>query len=61
MRDKLRQEGFSVELTNGGHWEVRGENGRRVTTFPQTPSDRRWKLNAESEVKRWKREQGIAV
>jgi len=56
---QLRNEGFDVELTRGsGHWEVR-RNGRRVTTFANTPGDHRWKRNALQYIRRWKRSNGV--
>lgn len=61
LKDQLRHEGYVVRLTGSGHWEVRTEDGERVTTFPQTPSDRRWRQNALCNIRRWKRGQGIPV
>lgn len=58
LRDQLRDEGFHVELTGSGHWEVRCD-GRRVATFPQTPGDRRWRQNAIGDIRRWKRSRGM--
>lgn len=55
----LRRTGFSVEIVGTGHWEVRTNDGERVTTFPSTPSDSRWKQNTEGNIKRWERGKGI--
>lgn len=59
LKGQLEEEGFTVKLTGSGHWEVRTESGERVTTFPQTPSDRRWRQNAIGNIRRWKRSRGI--
>lgn len=56
---ELRREGFSVEITGSGHWEVRASTGERITTFSQTPGDRRWRGNAVAPIRRWKRSRGI--
>jgi|HubBroStandDraft_6_1064221.scaffolds.fasta_scaffold2102973_2 hypothetical protein len=58
---QLREEGFQVQVTGGGHWEVRIPGGERVCTFAQTPSDRRWRQNALGDIRRWKRSHGIPV
>jgi hypothetical protein len=58
LKKQLEQEGFTVRETGSGHYEVRYE-GRRVTTFPQTPSDCRWRLNTLGNIKRWKRNRGM--
>ena len=55
---QLRREGFAVEMNSAGHWEVRWK-GRKIATFPQTPSDKRWRQNCLGDIKRWKRAQGI--
>lgn len=55
LRRKLNKEGFRVLMTGSGHGEVRSQQGERVSTFPQTPSDRRWKQNTMAEIRRWKR------
>lgn len=59
FRNQLKQEGFKVQLTGSDHWEVRSQHGERITTFAQTPSDRRWRHNAMTAIRRWKRAQGI--
>lgn len=56
---RLRKEGFLVEATGTGHWAVYSPDGERIATFAQTPSDARWKQNAEAPIKRWKRLHGI--
>jgi LysM repeat protein len=61
LKNDLTEEGFTVRLTGSGHWEVRDDHGERVTTFPQTPSDRRWRQNALGAIRRWKRSRGIPV
>jgi hypothetical protein len=61
LKDQLIREGFLVRMTGSGHWEVRTQSGERVTTFPQTPSDRRWRLNAITVIRRWKRSRGIPL
>jgi hypothetical protein len=59
LRRTLIKEGFQVKLTGSGHWEVRAQSGERVSTFPQTPSDRRWKQNTQAEIRRWKRRASV--
>lgn len=61
LADQLKEEGFNVKISHGGHWEVRDADGRRVCTFAQTPSDRRWRQNALGDIRRWKRSRGIPV
>jgi hypothetical protein len=58
LKKQLEREGFIVRETGSGHYEVRWK-GKRITTFPQTPSDCRWKLNTMANIKRWKRSVGM--
>ncbi len=59
---KLRQKGYSVELTlKGSHWEVRSRTGERISTFSCTPSDKRWRDNAVADIRRWERSRGIPL
>lgn len=47
----LREQGFEVERTQRGHYEVR-RDGRKVATFSGTPSDRRSWKNSLARVRR---------
>jgi hypothetical protein len=58
---RLRRTGYQVEIVGTGHWEVRTEDGERITTFSSTPSDNRWKQNTVGNIRRWKRSKGIPV
>lgn len=49
---RLRKLGLRVELTRGSlHYQV-SRDGRRVTTFPSSPSDHRSLLNARAALRR---------
>lgn len=51
MIKALEDQGYEVRRTAGSHYEVRYD-GRKVTTFPGTPSDHRSWLNALARAKR---------
>jgi len=48
---ELIDEGYSVEH-GGKHAVLRSPDGRRVATFPMTPSDHRAGLNTVSNIRR---------
>jgi hypothetical protein len=54
---ELTRRGLDVSKSGSGHWVVRGADGRRITTFAATPSDRRALLNARAYL----RKAGIAI
>lgn len=45
-------QGFTVERTKRGHWRVRDETARAVTTIAGTASDHRSWLNGLAPLKR---------
>jgi len=45
-------QGFSVERTRRGHWRVRDETGKAVTTIASQGSDHRSWLNGLAPLKR---------
>lgn len=45
-------QGFEVSRTSKGHWRVRDQDGRTVTVFSGTTSDRRAHRNALAQLKR---------
>lgn len=61
LRKTLRRDNFTVELNSKGHWEVQTEDGERVSTFSETPSDHRWRANALSDIRRWKRQKELTL
>lgn len=52
LEKALKAQGFTVEPTKGNHWEVRGSNGIRATTYAGTSSDRRGDKNSLAQLKR---------
>ena len=60
LKRQLEREGFDVLPTGTGHWKV-SQQGRRVTIFANSPSDRHWRANTLSRVKQWKRENKLAL
>ncbi len=59
LKEQLEAEGFEVTRTGSGHYEVRHPTDpQRITNFPQTPGDHRWRQNTVMYIKRWKREHG---
>ena len=55
LKRQLEREGFVVLRTGGDHWGVRTRAGEWVAGFGESPGDRRWRQNAVSQIRRWKR------
>lgn len=47
----LQESGFEVSETRTNHYNVKF-NGKRIATIPGSPSDRRWRKNALSDINR---------
>lgn len=60
LRKQLRRDNFTVEENGRGHWEVQTLDGERVTTFPKTPSDHRWRANTRADLRRWRRQKNTS-
>ena len=52
--DDARDRGWRAELTNGGHWRLRGPNQALLFTG-STPSDHRAIKNLRSDIRRAER------
>ena len=52
LMKELARQGFSIRTTKKGHSMVFGPDGKSVTTFAGTPSDRRSWLNSLAPLKR---------
>ncbi|WP_123378638.1 hypothetical protein [Pseudokineococcus lusitanus] len=50
--EAIEAAGYTTETLKSGHVEVRDADGRKVTTFAGTASDRRSTLNALAPLKR---------
>lgn len=55
FNEQYKEIGYSIELSNGGHWKVTDPDGRFVTTVSKTPSDHRSMKNSEAAVRRHER------
>jgi hypothetical protein len=56
LKRELEAKGYKIVKNGQGHWEVQDpRNGRRMTSFGNTPGGGRWKLNTIGDIRRYLR------
>jgi len=55
FHDMYEPLGYRMEFARSGHLKVRDEDGRLVTTFSMTPSDRLAGRKAQADMRRYHR------
>jgi hypothetical protein len=55
MKKQLVRDGYRVVMDGQGHWEVFDAEGRFLASFPGTTSNRRWKDNLRTDIRRRER------
>lgn len=48
---ELRDAGYEVRLARSHHYKIY-DDGVLITTIPNTPSDKRWSMNARAQIRR---------
>lgn len=52
MARRVKQAGYQVAINGNGHYEVRDQEGHLLYVFPGTPSEYRFRINTEADLKR---------